>query len=41
MPLREATRLEATVFGLICATEDKNEGTRAFLEKRKPMFQGK
>ena len=41
MPLREATRLEATFFGLICATEDKNEGTRAFLEKRKPKFQGK
>ena len=41
LPLREATRLEAILFGLICATEDKNEGTRAFLEKRKPKFQGK
>ncbi len=41
MPLREATRLEATFFGLICATEDRNEGARAFLEKRRPKFQGK
>ena len=41
MPLREATRLEATFFGLSCATEDMHEGTRAFLEKRKPKFQGK
>jgi enoyl-CoA hydratase len=41
MPLREATRLEATFFGLCCATKDMHEGTRAFLEKRKPKFQGK
>ena len=41
MPLREATRLEATFFGLSCATQDMHEGTRAFLEKRKPKFQGK
>ena len=41
MPLREATRLEATFFGLSCATQDMHEGTRAFLEKRKPRFRGK
>jgi enoyl-CoA hydratase len=40
MPLREATRLEATFFGLSCATKDMHEGTRAFLEKRRPKFQG-
>jgi enoyl-CoA hydratase len=37
----EAQRQEATLFGLICATEDMKEGTRAFLEKRKARFQGK
>ncbi|MFP3339188.1 enoyl-CoA hydratase-related protein, partial [Micrococcus sp. SIMBA_131] len=26
---------------ILFASEDKNEGTRAFLEKRKPVFQGK
>ncbi len=41
MPLREATRLEATFFGLSCATEDMHEGTQAFLEKRRPKFEGK
>ncbi len=32
---------EATRFGLICATRDKDEGLGAFLEKRRPDFQGK
>ena len=40
MPLQEATRLEASFFGLSCATEDMREGTRAFTEKRKPQFKG-
>jgi enoyl-CoA hydratase len=39
--VNEAQRHEATLFGLICATEDMKEGTRAFLEKRPPKFQGK
>ena len=41
MPLDEAQYLEATLFGLICTTADMKEGTRAFLEKRPPKFQGK
>ena len=32
---------EADSFGLIFATEDMREGTQAFLEKRKPDFQGR
>ena len=41
MPLDEAQRAEATLFGLICSTGDMKEGTKAFLEKRPPKFQGK
>jgi enoyl-CoA hydratase/carnithine racemase len=33
--------LEASYFGLCAATEDKTEGTAAFLEKRAPRFRGK
>ena len=33
--------LEATLFSVACATEDKLEGTRAFLEKRPAAFKGK
>ncbi|MCH2101256.1 MAG: enoyl-CoA hydratase-related protein, partial [Planctomycetes bacterium] len=32
---------EADSFGLIFATEDMREGTKSFLEKRKPDFQGR
>jgi enoyl-CoA hydratase len=33
--------LEASYFGLCAATEDKKEGTTAFLQKRAPSFQGR
>jgi enoyl-CoA hydratase/carnithine racemase len=37
----EGLLLEASYFGLCAATEDKKEGTSAFLEKRTPQFQGR
>ena len=40
MTVDEALLLEAARFGLLSATADMVEGTRAFLEKRKPMFEG-
>lgn len=39
--LEEGLRLEAAAFGLTAATDDRREGTRAFLEKRHPVFAGK
>lgn len=41
MPLEQGCYLEATLFGLCCASDDMHEGTRAFLEKRKPDFKGR
>src|SRR5437879_6353130 len=41
MSLAEGLFLEATLFGVCCATEDKTEGTKAFLEKRAAAFKGK
>lgn len=38
LPLVDAMTLEATTFGLLAATEDRREGTRAFLEKRTANF---
>ena len=37
----EGFALEASYFGLCAATEDKKEGTSAFLEKRAPEFHGR
>jgi enoyl-CoA hydratase len=37
----EGLLLEASYFGLCAATEDRQEGTSAFLEKRKPQFRGR
>ena len=37
----EGQLLEASYFGLCAATDDKKEGTSAFLEKRAPQFRGR
>src|SRR5438874_3388783 len=37
----EGLSLEASFFGLCAGTEDKKEGTQAFLQKRAPQFQGR
>ena len=37
----EGMALEASFFGICAGTEDKREGTSAFLEKRAPRFQGR
>ena len=41
MTLNEGLYLEALLFAVACSTEDKAEGTKAFLEKRAPVFKGK
>jgi len=41
MTQQEGLFLEATLFSVCCATEDKKEGTTAFLEKRAANFQGR
>jgi len=40
MAFADAQDHEATLFGLVSSTDDMREGTRAFLEKRKPAFTG-
>jgi enoyl-CoA hydratase len=39
--LDEGLLIEASLFALCAATEDKKEGTTAFLGKRAPQFQGR
>jgi enoyl-CoA hydratase len=39
--VEEGLQLEAALFGANAASEDRREGTRAFLEKRTPAFTGK
>jgi enoyl-CoA hydratase len=41
MPFADALALEAELFSGLFTTADVREGTRAFLEKRAPVFQGK
>lgn len=41
MTLPEALYLEAVLFSVACSSEDKKEGTTAFLEKRTAQFKGK
>jgi enoyl-CoA hydratase len=41
VPMDQALALEAEAFGAACASEDKAEGTTAFLEKRAPSFPGR
>jgi len=39
--LDDALALEASIFGRLCGTEDKREGTAAFLEKRAALWKGR
>lgn len=41
LDLEEASAVEAGIFGRLCGTLDKAEGTRAFLEKRPPAWAGR
>ncbi len=41
MGFADGARFEAALFGLVATTEDMREGTRAFLEKRAPLFKGR
>lgn len=41
LPLEDGLALEAELFARLFSTADVREGTRAFLEKRDPVFEGK
>jgi enoyl-CoA hydratase len=41
LSLSAALTLESTLFGILGSTEDMHDGLKAFLEKRKPNFQGR
>jgi enoyl-CoA hydratase len=37
----EGLRFESAAFGLAASTEDRREGTKAFVERRPPVFTGR
>ena len=41
MPLAQGLALESSLFALCASTQDKQEGSAAFLEKRRPKFSGR
>lgn len=41
LPLAAGFELERALYGALTATQDREEGRKAFREKRKPSFQGK
>ena len=41
LPLSQALRLEHDLTVLLQATADREEGVRAFLERRPPRFEGR
>ena len=41
MDLKSAIAYEARCFELLFSTADQKEGMKAFMEKRRPVFQGK
>jgi enoyl-CoA hydratase len=41
LPLAEGLRLETALLAVAFSSEDKHEGVRAFLDKRRPQFQGR
>ena len=41
LPLREGLEAERTAMYTLFSSEDQKEGMRAFIEKRKPTFQGR
>ena len=41
MPLDQGLKHEQSLFSIVFSTEDKEEGVRAFLEKRPPKFTGR
>ncbi len=41
MSLNDGIEYENKLFAIVCGSEDKQEGVRAFLEKRRPDFKGR